>query len=190
MAKEIMEISFLAGKLAEPGKLINEPELITAYYKETPDPSIPGQRVAFGTSGYRGSAFDKVLDEWHIRAITQTICLYRNLHKIDGLLFLGMDTHALSVPALASALEVLSANGVETLLSERDEYTPTSAISLAVLTYTRGRKTELADGIVIAPSHNPPHDGGFKYTPRTESQLKTQSPAGPRQRQMSSLRTN
>jgi phosphoglucomutase len=165
MAKEIMKISPLAGKPAKPDMLVNVPKLITAYYTETPDPSIPGQRVAFGTSGHRGSAFDKAFNEWHILAITQAICLYRSSHKIDGPLFLGMDTHALSVPALASALEVLAANGVETMLSEGDEYTPTPAISLAILTYNRRRKTGLADGIVITPSHNPPHDGGFKYNP-------------------------
>ena len=160
-----MEISPLAGKPANPEILVNVPKLITAYYTESPDPSISEERVAFGTSGHRGSAFDKAFNEWHILAITQAICLYRNLHKIDGPLFLGMDTHALSVPALASALEVLAANGVETMLSEGDEYSPTPAISLAILTYNRGRKTGLADGIVITPSHNPPYDGGFKYNP-------------------------
>ena len=125
----------------------------------------PLQRVAFGTSGHRGSAFDKAFNEWHILAISQAICLYRKQQKIDGPLFLGMDTHALSVPALASALEVLAANGVEVMIAEGDEYTPTPAISHAILTYNRGRKTGLADGIVITPSHNPPHDGGFKYNP-------------------------
>ncbi len=160
-----MEISSLAGKPAEPDILINVPKLVTAYYTETPDPSVPGQRVSFGTSGHRGSAFDIAFNEWHILAISQAICLYRKQQKIDGPLFLGMDTHALSVPALASALEVLAANGVEVMLSEGDEYTPTPAISLAILTYNRGRKTGLADGIVITPSHNPPHDGGFKYNP-------------------------
>ena len=145
--------------------LVNLPRLITAYYTETPDPSVPAQRVAFGTSGHRGSAFDKAFNEWHILAISQAICLYRKQQKIDGPLFLGMDTHALSVPALASALEVLAANGVEVMLAEGDEYTPTPVISHAILTYNRGRKTGLADGIVITPSHNPPHDGGFKYNP-------------------------
>ena len=160
-----MEISPLAGKPADPASLVNVPKLVTAYYTETPDPSVPGQRVSFGTSGHRGSAFDKAFNEWHILAISQAICLYRKQQKIDGPLFLGMDTHALSVPALASALEVLAANGVEVMLAEGDEYTPTPAISLAILTYNRGRKTGLADGIVITPSHNPPHDGGFKYNP-------------------------
>ena len=126
---------------------------------------MPEQRVAFGTSGHRGSAFDKAFNEWHILAISQAICLYRKQKKIDGPLFLGMDTHALSVPALASALEVLAANGVEVMLAEGDEYTPTPVVSHAILTYNRGRKTGLADGIVITPSHNPPHDGGFKYNP-------------------------
>jgi phosphoglucomutase len=145
--------------------LVNVPRLVTAYYTEEPDPSVPAQRVAFGTSGHRGSSFDKAFNEWHILAISQAICLYRKLHQIDGPLFLGMDTHALSVPALASALEVLAANGVEVMLAEGDEYTPTPVISHAILTYNRGRKIGLADGIVITPSHNPPHDGGFKYNP-------------------------
>ncbi len=145
--------------------LLNVPRLITAYYSEEPDPSVPAQRVAFGTSGHRGSSFDKAFNEWHILAIGQAICLYRKLHQIDGPLFLGMDTHALSVPALASALEVLAANGVEVMLAEGDEYTPTPVISHAILTYNHGRKIGFADGIVITPSHNPPHDGGFKYNP-------------------------
>ena len=160
-----MIISPLAGKPAEPEMLVDVPKLVTAYYTETPDPSAPGQRVSFGTSGHRGSAFAKSFNEWHILAISQAICLYRRQQKIDGPLFLGMDTHALSAPALASALEVLAANGVEVMLAEGDEYTPTPAISHAILTYNRGRKTGLADGIVITPSHNPPHDGGFKYNP-------------------------
>jgi phosphoglucomutase len=126
---------------------------------------VAEQRVAFGTSGHRGSSFKKAFNEWHILAISQAICLYREQKKIDGPLFLGMDTHALSEPAQASALEVLAANGVEVMLAEGDEYTPTPAISHAILTYNRGRKTGLADGIVITPSHNPPHDGGFKYNP-------------------------
>ena len=160
-----MKVNPLAGKPAEPSMLVNVPRLVTAYYTETPDPSVAEQRVAFGTSGHRGSAFDRAFNEWHILAISQAICLYRAQQKIDGPLFLGMDTHALSVPALASALEVLAANGVEVMLSEGDEYTPTPAISHAILTYNRGRSTGLADGIVITPSHNPPHDGGFKYNP-------------------------
>jgi phosphoglucomutase len=160
-----MNVSPLAGKPPESGMLVNVPRLITAYYTDVPDPSVPAQRVVFGTSGHRGSSFDKAFNEWHILAISQAICLYRKQHRIDGPLFLGMDTHALSMPALASALEVLAANGVDVMLAERDEYTPTPVISHAILTYNRGRTTGLADGIVITPSHNPPHDGGFKYNP-------------------------
>jgi phosphoglucomutase len=160
-----MKISPYAGKPAEPFMLVNVPRLVTAYYARIPDPSVPEQRVAFGTSGHRGSAFDKAFNEWHILAISQAICLYRAQQGIDGPLFLGMDTHALSEPALASALEVLAANGVEVMIAQGDEYTPTPAISHAILTYNRGRTTGLADGIVITPSHNPPHDGGFKYNP-------------------------
>ena len=157
--------AIIAGNPAEPSMLVNVPKLVTAYYTEIPDPSVPEQRVAFGTSGHRGSAFDKAFNEWHIVAISQAICLYRAQQKINGPLFLGMDTHALSVPAHASALEVLAANGVDVMIAEADEYTPTPAISHAILTYNRGRTTGLADGIVITPSHNPPHDGGFKYNP-------------------------
>jgi len=145
--------------------LVNVPKLVTAYYTEVPDASVPEQRVAFGTSGHRGSAFEKAFNEWHILAISQAICLHRKQHQIDGPLFLGMDTHALSVPAHASALEVLAANGVEVMIAQGDEYTPTPAVSQAILKYNRGRKTGLADGIVITPSHNPPRDGGFKYNP-------------------------
>ena len=160
-----MNISPLAGKPAPRDILVNVPRLITAYYKEVPDPSVASQRVAFGTSGHRGSAFDAAFNEWHILAITQGICEYRKKQGTDGPLFLGMDTHALSVPALASALEVLAANGVDVMLAEKDEYTPTPAISHAILTYNRNRKSGLADGIVITPSHNPPESGGFKYNP-------------------------
>jgi phosphoglucomutase len=160
-----MKISPLAGKPAEPAMLVNVPRLVTAYYAETPDPTVPAQRVAFGTSGHRGSSFQKAFNEWHILAISQAICLYRALKKIDGPLFLGMDTHALSVPAHASTLEVLAANGVEVMIAQGDEYTPTPAVSHAILTYNCGRRTGLADGIVITPSHNPPHDGGYKYNP-------------------------
>jgi len=145
--------------------LVNVPRLITAYYADVPDPSIPAQRVAFGTSGHRGSSLEKAFNEWHILAISQAICLYRKQHQIDGPLFLGIDTHALSAPAMASSLEVLAANGVDVMIAAQDEYTPTPVISHAILTYNRGRTTGLADGIVITPSHNPPHDGGFKYNP-------------------------
>ena len=160
-----MKVSPFAGKPAKPAMLVNVPKLVTAYYTETPDPSVPAQRVAFGTSGHRGSAFDKAFNEWHILAISQAICLYRKQQKIDGPLFLGMDTHALSIPAVAGALEVLAANDVNVMLAKGDEYTPTPAVSHAILTYNRGRTTGLADGIVITPSHNPPHDGGYKYNP-------------------------
>lgn len=145
--------------------LVSVPELIAAYYTEIPDPSVPEQRVVFGTSGHRGSALVKSFNEWHILAITQAICLFRKRRRIDGPLFIGMDTHAVSVPAFRSALEVLAANGVEVMIAERDEYTPTPVVSHAILTYNHGRKTGLADGIVITPSHNPPEDGGFKYNP-------------------------
>jgi len=158
-------INFLAGKFPQPEMLVNIPKLITSYYSDVPDPMIAAQRVAFGTSGHRGSAFKKSFNEWHILAITQAICLYRKQQGINGPLFLGIDTHALSQPARATALEVLASNGVEVMLSENDEYTPTPVISHAILTYNFGRKTGLADGIVITPSHNPPHDGGFKYNP-------------------------
>src|SRR6202166_2129190 len=145
--------------------LVNVPRLVTAYYAERPDPSIAAQRVSFGTSGHRGSAFELSFNEAHILAITQAICLYRKKHQIGGPLFLGVDTHALSEPAFVSALEVLAANGVEVMIDRDRGYTPTPVISHALLTYNRGRKTGLADGIVITPSHNPPEDGGFKYNP-------------------------
>jgi len=145
--------------------LVNVPKLVTAYYSEVPDPAVPEQRVAFGTSGHRGSAFTKSFNERHVLAISQAICLHRKQQGIDGPLFLGMDTHALSTPAFASALEVLAANGVEVMIAEGDEYTPTPAVSHAILTYNRGRDKSLADGILITPSHNPPDDGGFKYNP-------------------------
>jgi phosphoglucomutase len=154
-----------AGKPADEAMLVNVPRLVTAYYSDRPEPSVPSQRVVFGTSGHWGSAFAKSFNEWHILAITQAICLYRAQNKIDGPLFLGMDTHALSVPALTSALEVLAANAVEVRLSQGDEYTPTPVVSHAILAHNRGRDIGLADGIVITPSHNPPHDGGFKYNP-------------------------
>ena len=160
-----MRISPLAGQPAQPAMLVNVPRLITAYYSRLPDPSVSGQRVAFGTSGHRGSAFENSFNEWHVLAITQAICQYRTQQGFDGPLFLGIDTHALSEPAFASALEVLAANGVEVMIAENDEYTPTPVISHAILAYNRGRETGLADGIVITPSHNPPENGGFKYNP-------------------------
>jgi phosphoglucomutase len=160
-----MNISPLAGKPAEPSMLVNVPRLITAYYSERPDTSIPSQCVAFGTSGHRGSAFDVAFNEYHIVAITQAICAYRKSQGTDGPLFLGIDTHALSEPAFASAIEVLAANRVEVMIDDQHGYTPTPVISHAILTYNRGRKAGLADGIVVTPSHNPPADGGFKYNP-------------------------
>ena len=164
-AEEALKVSPLAGKPADPSSLVDVPKLVTAYFEETPDPSVPEQRVAFGTSGHRGSAFERSFNEWHILAISQAICNYRKQQGINGPLFLGMDTHALSVPALTSSLEVLAANDVEVMIAVGDEYTPTPAVSLAILIHNRRRKTGLADGIVITPSHNPPHDGGFKYNP-------------------------
>jgi phosphoglucomutase len=160
-----VKISPLAGKPAPAEILINVPRLITAYYTEVPDTTIPAQRVAFGTSGHRGSSLDLAFNESHILAITEAIYLYRTQQGINGPLFLGIDTHALSAPACATALEVLAAHGVEVMIAEGDDYTPTPVISHAILTHNRGRKNGLADGIVITPSHNPPHDGGFKYNP-------------------------
>jgi phosphoglucomutase len=160
-----LKIDPAAGKPADPSILVNVPKLLTAYYEFRPDPGDPKQRVAFGTSGHRGSAFDVAFNEWHILAITQAICDYRKLQKIEGPLFLGMDTHAVSEPAFASALEVLAANNVDVMISEGSPYTPTPTVSHAILVYNRERKTGLADGIVITPSHNPPDDGGFKYDP-------------------------
>ncbi len=159
------KISPLAGKPAPSAILVNIPKLITAYYSQVPDPAIKAQRVAFGTSGHRGSSFEKTFNEWHILAISQAIALYRAQHNINGPLFLGIDTHALAEPAFASALEVLAANGVEVMLAQDGDYTPTPVISHAILSYNRGRSSGLADGIVITPSHNPPADGGFKYNP-------------------------
>ncbi len=154
-----------AGLLAAPSMLVNIPTLITAYFCERPDLLVAAQQVAFGTSGHRGSAFDKTFNEWHVLAISQAICDYRKQRGIDGPLYLGIDTHALSAPACASALEILAANGVNVMIAENAEYTPTPAISHAILSYNRRRKNGLADGIVITPSHNPPESGGFKYNP-------------------------
>ena len=160
-----MKISPLAGKTAPIASLVDIPRLISAYYTEIPDPSVPAQRVAFGTSGHRGSSLASSFNEWHVLAIAEAICRYRKSKGITGPLFLGIDTHALSVPAGSSALEVLAANGVEVMISAADEYTPTPAISHAIITYNRGRTSGLADGIVVTPSHNPPDSGGFKYNP-------------------------
>jgi len=160
-----MNVSLLAGKPATPAMLVDVPRLVTAYYTEVPDSSVQEQRVAFGTSGHRGSSFENSFNEWHVLSSSQAICDYRKRQGIGGPLFLGIDTHALSVPACASALEVLAANGVDVMLAYKDEYTPTPVISHAILTYNRGRTAGLADGIVITPSHNPPDNGGFKYNP-------------------------
>ncbi len=160
-----MSVSPLAGKPADPSILVDLPRLVTAYYTGRPDPSVAAERVAFGTSGHRGSSFDNAFNEAHILAITQAICEYRSRQGISGPLFLGIDTHALSEPALASALEVLAANGVTTLVDADGGYTPTPVVSHAILTHNRGRKDGLADGIVVTPSHNPPRYGGFKYNP-------------------------
>ena len=160
-----MKISSLAGKPAPADLLVNVAKLVTAYYSQAPDPANPLQRVAFGTSGHRGTAFENTFNEAHVLAISQAICLYRKRLAIDGPIFVGIDTHALSEPAFISALEVLAANGAEVMMATGGEYTPTPAISHAILNYNNGRKTGLADGIVITPSHNPPRDGGFKYNP-------------------------
>ncbi len=154
-----------AGKPAPTSELVNVPRLITSYFALKPDPAEKTQRVAFGTSGHRGSSFDSAFNENHILAITQAICQYRQEQGTTGPLFLGMDTHALSEPAFATALEVLAANGIDVMIDQDGGYTPTPALSKAILTYNRGRKDGFADGIVITPSHNPPNDGGFKYNP-------------------------
>ncbi|MDQ3187916.1 MAG: phosphoglucomutase (alpha-D-glucose-1,6-bisphosphate-dependent) [Pseudomonadota bacterium] len=160
-----MKISPLAGTPAPKDELIDVARLVAAYYSDAPDPSVPEQRVAFGTSGHRGSSLEKSFNESHVLAISQAICLHRKRHRIDVPLFIGIDTHALSVPAFESALEVLAANGVEVLIARDGEYTPTPAVSHAILAYNGGRKSGFADGIVITPSHNPPDSGGFKYNP-------------------------
>jgi len=158
-------LSPLAGKPAPDSLLVDVGRLRDAYVDLQPDPGQASQRVAFGTSGHRGSSFERSFNEWHVLAITQAICEYRKEQGIDGPLYLGIDTHALSQPAFESALEVLAANGVATMIAKGGEYTPTPAISHAILTYNRGRTTGLADGIVVTPSHNPPDGGGFKYNP-------------------------
>ena len=158
-------INPLAGKPVPPSLLVNVPRLVTAYFTLVPDAAIVSQRVKFGTSGHRGSAFAVAFNEAHILAITQAVCLYRRHAGFNGPLFMGMDTHALSESAFATAIEVLAANGVETMIDAHGGYTPTPVISHAILTYNLGRKTGLADGIVISPSHNPPDEGGFKYNP-------------------------
>jgi phosphoglucomutase len=158
-----MTVSPLAGKLLPPSALVDVPRLVTAYFTETPDPANPAQRVAFGTSGHRGSSLNGTFNEAHILAISQAVCRRRRAAGVDGPLFIGIDTHALSRPALSTALEVFAANGVDAFVDEHDGYTPTPVISRAILAYNRGRTSGLADGVVVTPSHNPPEDGGFKY---------------------------
>ncbi len=159
------QISPLAGKPAPASLLVNIPRLVTAYFAISPDPGVPAQRVSFGTSGHRGSAFDGSFNEAHILAISQAICLHRQRAGITGPLFIGIDTHALSEPAFASALEVFAANGVDVMIDSGGGFTPTPVISHAILSYNKGRMSGLADGVVITPSHNPPQDGGYKYNP-------------------------
>jgi len=154
-----------AGKPVDPSSLVNVPRLVTAYFSGKPDPADPVQRVAFGTSGHRGSSLKNSFNENHILATTQAICDHRREAGLTGPLFVGIDTHALAEPALVSAVEVFAANGVEIMIDERGGYTPTPVISHAILTYNKGRASGLADGVVITPSHNPPEDGGYKYNP-------------------------
>ena len=158
-------ISPMAGKPAPQALLVDVPKLLAAYFDRRPDPTVPAQRVAFGTSGHRGGSFESSFNEWHVLSISQAICEYRRSKGIGGPLYLGIDTHALSQPAFETALEVLAANGVQTMIAKGGEFTPTPTVSHAILVYNRGRSSGLADGIVITPSHNPPDNGGFKYNP-------------------------
>src|SRR6476646_7497931 len=160
-----MPVSPLAGKPAPQSLLVDVPKLIAAYYDRRPDPTVKAERVSFGTSGHRGTSFAGTFNEDHIHAITQAICQYRREQRIEGPLFIGIDTHALSGPAFASALEVLAANGVHVMVDRDGGFTPTPAVSHAILGYNRERTSGFADGIVVTPSHNPPEDGGFKYNP-------------------------
>jgi phosphoglucomutase len=172
------EVSPLAGKTVESAMLVNVPRLVTAYFAGKPDPAVAAQRVAFGTSGHRGSAFNCAFNERHILAISQAICDYRINSGITGPLFIGIDTHALAEPALISALEVFAANGINVMVDEHGGYTPTPVISHAILTYNKGRENGLADGVVITPSHNPPEDGGLKYNPPNGGPADTAITAG------------
>ena len=178
-------LSPLAGLPAPKELLIDPAQLERCYYERRPDVSDPRQLVSFGTSGHRGTSLDSTFTEAHILAITQSICEYRRAHGIDGPLFLGKDTHALSAPAQRTALEVLAANSVEAVIQRDDGVTPTPVISHAILAYNRGRQAHLADGIVITPSHNPPRDGGFKYNPPNGGPADTDSRSGCRDRAMS-----
>jgi len=159
------EVSPLAGKTVDPDKLVNVPRLVTAYFAGKPDPAVAAERVAFGTSGHRGSSLNNAFNEGHILAVSQAVCDHRRAAGITGPLYVGIDTHALAEPALVSALEVFAANEIEVVVDERGGYTPTPVISHAILTHNRGRTDGLADGVVVTPSHNPPEDGGFKYNP-------------------------
>lgn len=172
------EVSPLAGKTVESAMLVNVPRLVTAYFAGKPDPAVAAQRVAFGTSGHRGSAFNCAFNERHILAISQAICDYRISSGITGPLFIGIDTHALAEPALISALEVFAANGINVMVDEHGGYTPTPVISHAILTHNKGRENGLADGVVITPSHNPPEDGGLKYNPPNGGPADTAITAG------------
>ena len=160
-----MEISPLAGKTVDPHNLVNLPQLLSAYYTGIPDISVRSQRISFGTSGHRGTSLNNSFNENHILAISQAICEYRKKEKIEGPLFLGFDTHALSIPAFSTTMEVMAANGINVMIADKDEYTPTPVISFSILQYNQGRNSGLADGIVLTPSHNPPEDGGYKYNP-------------------------
>jgi phosphoglucomutase len=172
------DINPRAGKPAEPSMLTNIPRLVTAYFAGRPDPSVAAQRVAFGTSGHRGSSLNNAFNEAHILSISQALCDHRRKVGIDGPLYVGIDTHALAEPALASAIEVFAANGVEVMIDAYDGYTPTPAVSHAILTYNKGRSSGLADGVVITPSHNPPEDGGYKYNPPNGGPADTDITAG------------
>src|SRR5471032_202327 len=174
----VAKVNPLAGKAVQPSMLVNVPRLVTAYFSGRPDPKIPAQRVSFGTSGHRGSSFNTAFNEGHILAISQALCDQRRAGGITGPLFIGIDTHALAEPALASALEVFAANDVTVMIDEHDGYTPTPVISHAILTYNKGRTGGLADGVVITPSHNPPEDGGFKYNPPNGGPADTEITAG------------
>ncbi len=180
-----MSVHPRAGQSAQPADLVDVPALITAYYTGRPDPTDPAQQVSFGTSGHRGSSLNNAFNAEHILAVTQALCDYRRAHGVDGPLFLGRDTHALSAPATATALEVLAANDVTVLIDSRDGYTPTPAVSHAILTHNRGRERGLADGIVITPSHNPARRRWLQVQPRQRRpgrQRRDRMDPGPRQR--------
>src|SRR5450432_3548637 len=174
----VAKVNPLAGKTVQPSMLVNVPRLVTAYFSGRPDPKIPAQRVSFGTSGHRGSSLNTAFNEAHILAISQALCDYRRGSGVTGPLFIGIDTHALAEPALASALEVFAANNVTVMIDAHDGYTPTPVISHAILTANKGRANGLADGVVITPSHNPPEDGGFKYNPPNGGPADTDITAG------------